>query len=164
MYWLENNVKKSIYILSVEMRLKFLFFPPIYLSGEHMFRSENEELGLSFHYVGSVDQTQVLRLGGKCLYPRSIFSQVNVWLIEPSMEDFIWHQLRGRVSGFGKAGISYPVFIDLSQRPLPEFPVSPQPRYKQLHRNVLDMWIICGVGSVRATPSTDHKGLGAPEN
>lgn len=39
-------------------------------------RSEDnlEELVLSFHYMGSGDQTQVIRLGGKPLYPLSRFA------------------------------------------------------------------------------------------
>lgn len=64
------------------------------------------------------------------------------------------------MTGFGKTGINYPLFLDPSQHPQPESQESQQPSPKQIHRNVFDMLIFSRACCVSAIPSMDLIALG----
>lgn len=79
------------------------------------------------------------------------------------------------MSRLGKTGIIHPVFIGPSQHSQPEFRLSPQLVLNKFTGHLMfDRLIFCGGGqgmggggggcSLRATPSMNHKDLGAHEN
>lgn len=64
--------------------LFYLVFPLnvfMYLSGVHMWRSEDNPSSHVFPPVGSEAQTQVIRRGVKCLYPQSHLSLTVSWVL-----------------------------------------------------------------------------------